>query len=260
MDTIVVERDAGVVTVTLNRPERKNAINEPMAAELVATFGAVSADPDDRVLVLTGAGGAFCSGADIAGDDVAPGTVPPHRLHRLRGMQQVALALHRLGKPSIAKVRGVAAGAGANFALGCDLVVASEDARFSQIFVQRGLTLDYGGSWLLPRLVGLRTAKELAFFGDMVGAADASDFGLVNRVLPDGELDGFVAAWAARLAAGPPLALSMTKRLLDQGVEMSMAEALDNEAHAQTLCFTTKDAREAITAFREKRDPEFHGR
>jgi 2-(1,2-epoxy-1,2-dihydrophenyl)acetyl-CoA isomerase len=260
VDTIVVEREAGVVTVTLNRPERKNALTEQMAGELVETFVAVSADPDDRVLVLTGAGGAFCSGADIGGDGVAPGTEPPHRPHRLRNMQRAALALHEVGKPTIAKVRGVAVGAGANFALGCDLVLAGEDARFSQIFVHRGLTIDYGGSWLLPRLVGLRTAKELAFFGDMVGAADALELGLVNRVVPDAELDELVTDWATRLAAGPPLALSMTKRLLDQGVEMSMAEAIDNESHAQTLCFTTKDAREAITAFREKRDPEFRGR
>jgi 2-(1,2-epoxy-1,2-dihydrophenyl)acetyl-CoA isomerase len=260
MDTIVVERGAGVVTVTLNRPERKNAISEQMAAELVETFGAVSTNPDDLVLVLTGTGGAFCSGADIGGDDVAPGTEPPHRLHRLRAMQGAALALHQIGKPTIAKVRGVAVGAGANFALGCDLVVAGEDARFSQIFVHRGLTIDYGGSWLLPRLVGLRKAKELAFFGDMIGAVEAQELGLVSRVLPDDALDGFVAEWAARLAAGPPLALSTTKRLLDQGVESSMAEAIDNESHAQTLCFTTKDAREAITAFREKRDPVFRGR
>ena len=262
MDTIEVGREAGVVTVPMNRPERKNAINRRMAAELTETFDAVSADPADLVLVLTGAGGAFCSGADLAGGNPnAPiDTEAPHGIHGMRAMHAVALALHRIPKPTIAKVRGVAVGAGANLALGCDLVVASDDARFSQIFVNRGLTVDFGGSWLLPRLVGLPRAKELAFFGEMVGGTEAHEIGLVNRALPDGELDAFVTDWATRLAAGPAIALSMTKRLLDQGIESSMAQALDNEAHAQTLCFTTQDTNEAITAFLEKRAPVFRGR
>ena len=121
----------------------------------------------------------------------------------MQWINQVPLALHRLPKPTIAKVRGVAAGAGANLALGCDLIVAGETARFAEIFARRGLGLDFGGSWLLPRLVGLHRAKELAFFGDVVSAADADRLGLVNRVVPDAELDEFVTAWAGRLAAGP---------------------------------------------------------
>ena len=134
----------------------------------------------------------------------------------MRHVGDVALALHRLPQPTIAKVRGVAVGAGCNLALGCDLVVAGETARFSEIFAKRGLSVDFGGSWVLPRRVGLHRAKELAFFADIIEANEAERIGLVNRVVPDGELDAFVDDWATRLAAGPPIALALTKRLLEQ--------------------------------------------
>ena len=158
-------------------------------------------------MVLTGAGGAFCSGADLSPE----GGDRPHPLAWMRHIADVALELHRLPKPTIAKVGGVAAGAGLNLALGCDLIVASDDARFSEIFTRRGLSIDGGGSWLLPRLVGLHKAKELAFFAEVIDAKEASELGLVNRVVAAAELDGTVDAWARRLADGPPLALSMTK-------------------------------------------------
>ena len=134
----------------------------------------------------------------------------------MRALADLALRLHRLPKPTIAKVGGVAAGAGMSMALGCDLVVASESARFSQIFAKRGLSVDFGASWLLPRLIGLHKAKELAFFADILSAAEAEAFGLVNRVVPDDELDAFVDDWARRLADGPTLALSMTKTHAEQ--------------------------------------------
>lgn len=255
METILVERDAGVVTVTLNRPEKRNAINAQMWLELRDAFREIEANRDDRVLVVTGAGNAFCSGADLTDPD-------PEQLAGLPFMRRVgsvALALHHVTKPTVAKVRGVAAGAGWNLALGCDLVVAAESARFSQIFVHRGLVVDFGGSWILPRLIGMQRAKELTFFGDFVSAADAYALGLVNRVLADDEVDGFVADWAARLAAGPPLALSMTKTLLNEGIESSLEQALEDEARCQALCFTTADTREAVDAFVEKRAPVFRG-
>lgn len=251
-----VTRSGGVVTVTLCRPERRNAIDTAMWRGLRQAFSEVARSEDDRVLVLTGAGGAFSSGADL-GDPEAGST---HQLVRMRMIGDVALALHRIAKPTIAKVRGVAAGAGANLALGCDLVVASEDARFSQIFPLRGLSVDFGGSWLLPRLVGLHRAKELAFFGEMVGAAEAERIGLVNRVLPDDALDAFVEDWARRLAAGPPLALASTKALLDDSFTMGMAEAVEREAAVQAVNLASEDGREAILAFLERRAARFSGR
>jgi 2-(1,2-epoxy-1,2-dihydrophenyl)acetyl-CoA isomerase len=170
------------------------------------------------------------------------------------------MALHRLAKPTIAKVNGVAAGAGANLALGCDLIVASETARFSEIFARRGLSVDFGGSWLLPRLIGLHKAKELAFFAEVIGAAEAERIGIVNRVVPAGELDAFVDDWATRLAASAPMALSMTKTMLNNSLMVSMDQALEDEARSQSVNFSTSDFREAVSAFLEKRDPKFEGR
>jgi 2-(1,2-epoxy-1,2-dihydrophenyl)acetyl-CoA isomerase len=257
METLLVERAPnGVVTLTLNRPQKKNAMNVTMFNELLALFREVDASASDRVLVITGAGDAFCSGADL-GDR---GHDTRHPLARLHWVADVALALHRIPKPAIAKVNGVAVGAGMNLALGCDLIVASENARFSEIFARRGLTIDFGGSWLLPRLVGMHRAKELAFFADVISAKEAAELGLVNRVVPASELDAFVADWADRLAAGPPLALSMTKRLLTNSLSMSLDEALEAEGMAQSVNAGTEDTPEAIRAFLEKREPRFKGR
>ena len=170
MEAVLVERAPnGVVTLTLNRPEKKNAMNAAMFNELLAVFREVNDATADRVLVITGAGDAFCSGADLG----ARGGDPRHPLQRLHWVADIALALHRIPKPVIAKVNGVAAGAGLNLALGCDLIVASEQARFSEIFARRGLTVDFGGSWILPRLVGMHRAKELAFFADIISAKEA---------------------------------------------------------------------------------------
>jgi 2-(1,2-epoxy-1,2-dihydrophenyl)acetyl-CoA isomerase len=147
-----------------------------------------------------------------------------------------------------------------NLALGCDLIVAGESARFSQIFSRRALSVDFGGTWLLPRLVGLHKAKELSLFGDILSAREAEAIGIVNRVVSDGELDDFVDGWAARLAAGPPLALQLTKRLLSNSLSLSLSEALAGEAAAQTVNFGTQDTKEGVVAFLEKRDPVFRGR
>jgi enoyl-CoA hydratase/carnithine racemase len=259
-ETILVKHEEGVTTVTLNRPERKNAANGQMWIELRGLFYDVSHSRDDRVLVLTGAGGAFCSGADISDPKGVSGNPDDPHLVRMEFLGEVMLALHEVPQPTIAKVRGIAAGAGLSLALGCDLVVAGEDARFSEIFARRGLSIDGGSSWLLPRLVGMHKAKELAFFADILSAREALEVGLVNRVLPDDELDAFVDEWARRLANGPPLALSMTKRLLHEGSKSTMADALANEARCQTVNFGTADTAEAIRAFSEKREPRFKGR
>lgn len=258
MQTLVIERAKGVVTITLNRPEKKNAINEVMWDELLETFRAIAVNTaEDRAVVITGAGGAFCSGADLSGGSAEreePGLV------HMRHVGDVCLALHALPQPVIAKVGGVAAGAGLNLALGCDLIVASDEARFSEIFARRGLVVDFGGSWVLPRLVGLHKAKELVLLADIIDAKEAQDVGIVNRVVPAAQLDAFVDDWAARLAAGPPLALSMSKRLLNQSSAVSLAQALEAEAQAQNVNFASRDTAEALAAFVEKRDPTFHGR
>ncbi len=258
METIEVTRHDGVVTIMLNRPNKKNAATNQLWGELLDAIRESSGRADDRVVVVTGAGGEFCSGADLW---QAPDEGPPrHGLARMRSIGDVALALYRLPQPTIAKVRGVAVGAGCNLAFGCDLVVASSNARFSEIFSRRGLSLDFGGSWVLPRRVGLHIAKEIAFFGDILSAAEAEAYGLVNRVVADDELDQFVDAWAARLVASPPIALAQTKRMLNNSSNATMEQALDDEGAAQALNFTTHDTPEAIAAFAEKREPNFEGR
>jgi len=257
METMLVDRAPnGVVTLTLNRPERKNAMNTAMFNELLTVFREVDVSSTDRVLVITGAGDAFCSGADLSDR----GSDPRHSLSRLHWVADIALALHRIPKPVIAKVNGVAVGAGMNLALACDLIVASDTARFSEIFARRGLSIDFGGSWLLPRLIGMHRAKELALFADIISAKEAAELGLVNRVLPSGELDAFVNDWANRLAAGPPIALALTKRLITNSFNVTMDEALEAEGMAQSVNTATEDTAEAIRAFLEKREPKFRGR
>jgi 2-(1,2-epoxy-1,2-dihydrophenyl)acetyl-CoA isomerase len=263
METLIVERANGVVTVTLNRPEKKNAINGPMWRELIEVFDEVGDTPSDRVLVLTGAGDGFCSGADLA-----PGDNPDLQnsgagigttFRQMRVVGRAALRLHQLPQPAIAAVNGVAAGAGLNLALGCDLIVASDRARFSEIFSKRGLNVDFGGSWLLPRLVGLHKAKELVFFADVIDATEAERVGIVNRVVPHDDLDKVTADLANRLAALPPIQLALSKRLLNQSFSVSMAEALEFEDTAQAMNFASKDTTEAILAFLQKREPKFTG-
>ncbi|MGH9107925.1 MAG: enoyl-CoA hydratase/isomerase family protein [Acidimicrobiales bacterium] len=260
METLIVERDGGVATVTMNRPHRKNAATATMLRELRACFEEVEQRPEDRVLVLTGAGGDFCSGADLGDpDSPAPaGGVPA--VVSMRRLGDVALALHRLTKPTIARVDGVAVGAGLSLALGCDLVVASDRARLSMIFSRRALALDAGASWLLPRLVGMARAKEVALFGDLLDAERALALGLVNRVVPAGQLAAFVDGWARSLANGPTLALSLTKTLLNNSWSSSLGEAVEDEARCQAVNFTSADTAEALAAFGQKREPRFIGR
>lgn len=247
------DRD-GVRTLTLNRPQRRNALDPQLWIALRDALRAVPDDDGVRVLVLTGAGGAFCSGADIS----VPEDVHPNR--KLRRLSDVALALHEIPIPTIAKVDGVAVGAGWNLALGCDLVVATGEARFSQIFSRRGLSVDLGGSWLLPKLVGLQQAKRLVLLAETIDADEAAALGLVTWVKPAEQIDAFVDELADRLAAGPPVALAHSKALLTAGADATLPEALANEARAQPGNFATSDAGEAYAAFAQKREPTFTGR
>jgi len=260
-DRLLVERADGIVTVTLNRPRRKNAVPSDMWDELAETFRSIAVRRDDRVVIVTGAEGDFCSGADLAGDgDEPPDHLDQHQLSAMRRVGAACVALAEMPKPTIAKVSGVAVGAGLNMALACDLVVADRTARFAEIFAKRGLSIDFGGSWLLPRRIGLHRAKELALFADLIDADEADRIGLVNRVVDNDRLDSFVADWAARLAAGPPIALAQTKRLLNESFESTLQRSLENEGSAQTVNFGTADTAEAVRAFVEKRTPDFTGR
>lgn len=252
-DSLLIEDRDGVRTLTLNRPHRKNAIDAELWHALAAALRAVDRDDSVRTVVLTGAGGAFCSGADIGTAE----TIHPRR--KLQRLTDVALALHNLSVPSIAKVTGVAVGAGWNLALGCDLVVATPESTFCQIFSKRGLSVDLGGSWLLPKLVGLQQAKRLVLLADTIDAAEAHRLGLVTWVHREETIHGFVDSLARQLAAGPPFALSQSKALLNDGATATFAEALGNEARAQPGNFATADSGEAYAAFAAKRDPEFSG-
>lgn len=257
MEELQIDRSDRVVTITLNRPEKKNAVIPPMWQALGDVFDELLLDSSVRAVVLTGAGGDFCSGADLW---APPGEAPPHPLTAMRQVSRAIQGLHDLPQPTIAKVPGVAAGAGCSMALACDLIVASDRARFSEIFAKRGLALDGGSSWLLPRLVGLHKAKELAFFADILSATEAEQMGLVNRVVPHEELDAFVDDWASRLAAGPPIAYSLTKRMLNNSIHVTLAQALEDEARSQSVTLASADTRDAFAAFVEKREPDFQGR
>ena len=244
----------GVRTLTLNRPRRKNAINRDLWIALAEALTAAGNDRGVRALVITGAGGAFCSGADISMPDDS------HPVHKLQRLTDVALALHELPVPTIAKVNGVAVGAGWNLALGCDLVAATPESTFSQIFTKRGLSVDMGGSWLLPKIVGLQQAKRLVLLAETIDAAEAHALNLVTWVVSPTEIDALVTDVADRLVAGPAIALAQSKALLNEGADRTLRDALGNEARAQVVNFATDDAREAYAAFAERREPSFTGR
>lgn len=250
-----MDRNGAVGTVTINRPRQRNAIDIASWGPLRDAVRELDADPGIRVVVITGAGDDFCSGADLAGH------VPDrHPLPRMRAINETALAVHDSATPTVAKVRGYAVGAGWNLALACDLVVAAEDARFSQIFARRGLSVDFGGSWLLPRLVGMQQAIRLTLLGEILSAPEAQRLGLVTWTVPGEEVDALVDDLAARLAVMPPVAVARTKELLHAGATSTFPEALASEARAQTVNFGTDDTAIAFAAFRDKRDPDFTGR
>ncbi len=261
MPYVELDRDeAGTVaTITFANPGKKNAIPSSAWPVAEAAFREVAADRTVRCLVVTGAGDDFSSGADVSGDGEGLAAPRPHQLHMMRAISGAIEALHTVSQPVVARVAGVCVGVGMNIALGCDLVVASDDARFSEIFARRGLSLDGGGSWVLPRLVGLQKAKELALLADIISAPEAEKLGLVTRVVPRAELDAAVADVVERLVAGPPLALTMTKRLLNQSAQVTLPQALEAEAQAQTVNFGTRDTAEALIAFIERRPPHFEG-
>jgi 2-(1,2-epoxy-1,2-dihydrophenyl)acetyl-CoA isomerase len=247
----------GVATLTIDRPEVRNAVPGGGWDALHDLFDDVARDDEVRVLVLTGAGDDFCSGADVGGDRAEH---QPHPLDSMRSVGRACQTLHTLPKPTIARVDGVAAGAGLNMALACDFVLASDRSRFSEIFARRGLNIDFGGSFILPRIVGMQRAKELVLLAEVIDASRAYEMGLVNRVVPRADLDAMVGEFVDKLRTGPPIALATSKKLLNQSFSSTLEEALEAEGIGQAYQFTTKDTAEAMTAFVEKRFPRFLGR
>jgi len=258
-ESLIWEVQEQVATITLNRPEKKNAMSWVMFNEIKEGFDAAAADPEVRCVVVTGAGGAFCSGADLSDPANLLANSGEFR-ERMRIIDSIVRSIIHCPKPTIAKVTGVAAGAGCNIALGCDLIVASTEASFAELFVKRGLVVDFGGTWALTRLLPLSKAKELALLGETISAAEAERLGLLNRLCDASEVDTVVKELAARLAALPPQSVSMIKENLNRGTERSLEDNLEAESRAQTHAFATEDMREAVMAFMEKREPRFTGR
>ncbi|MGW2718248.1 enoyl-CoA hydratase/isomerase family protein [Streptomyces sp. NPDC001492] len=253
--------DGQVSYLTLNRPEALNAITPEQRETVIGLLAEASADPDVRAVVLTGTGRGFCAGADLRGGSGGGERVAGDVARMLRlGAQRLIAAVLDCEKPVIAAVNGTAAGLGAHLALACDLVLAAESARFIEVFVRRGLVPDGGGAYLLPRLIGPQRAKELMFFGDALSATEAERLGLVNRVVPDAELDKTAREWAARLAAGPTRALALTKQLVNASLDTDRATAFAAEAAAQEINMTTEDAQEGVRSFVERRTAEYKGR
>jgi len=253
------ERD-GVATIMLNRPARLNALTFEVYRELTETFAALSNEDAVRVVVMTGAGRAFCSGGDVRDiiGDLQGDNDTPSMLRFTRLTCELIRHMRALSKPIIASLNGTTAGAGACIALASDLRVASVDARIAFLFVRVGLSgADMGAAYLLPRFVGLAKATEMLLTGDFISAEEAQRIGIYNRVVPAAELDAETRKLAEQLARGPAFALAMTKEMLNREMNLGLETALEWEAQAQAICLQHPDFREAYQSFIEKREPKF---
>ncbi len=257
--------DGGVATLTMNRPEARNALTRPMMAALAEALPRLAADATVRLVVLTGTGNAFCAGGDVKGfarnAAGAPATVTfDHKVTDLRARMEVSRWLHEMPKPTLAVIPGPAAGAGLSLALACDLRIAADDAKLTTAFSKVGLSGDFGGSYFLNQLVGAAKAREMYFTAEVLRGDEAQRIGLVNRAVPSAELAAAARAWAMELAALPTIAVGYMKRNLNTGLRGSLSDVLDAEAIHMVRTFDTDDHKGAAAAFVEKRAPRFNGR
>ncbi|MCP5373001.1 MAG: enoyl-CoA hydratase [Hyphomicrobiales bacterium] len=251
----------GVAVLTMNRPERRNALSPEMVAGLLEALPRLAADPGVGAVILTGAGPAFCAGGDVKA--MAARTLDQtleERTTALREKMEVSRWLHEMGKPTIAMVRGAAAGAGLSMALACDMRFAAEGTKMTTAFVNVGFSGDFGGSYFLTHLVGTAKARELYYSGDVILADEALRLGMVNRVYPEDRLEAETRAFAARLAAGPRIAIGYMKRNMNAAEQGTLAACFDGEALHHSRTGMTEDHREATRAFVEKRKPVFRSR
>jgi 2-(1,2-epoxy-1,2-dihydrophenyl)acetyl-CoA isomerase len=261
MPHILSSTENNVAWITLNRPEKLNTFSGTMRQDLLAAIEQACNDPAVRVIVLTGAGKAFCAGGDVSelvsGTSRAmDGATGPER----PAMAKIVSALHEVDKPVIAAVNGVAAGGGANLALSCDIRIASDKARFGEVFTRRGLYPDWGGAYFLPRIVGYANACELVFSGDVIDAAEAYRIGMVNRLVGSDQLAEFTREFAERIAHNGPLAIALAKQGMRRFADWDLQQALDFEAQALEATLASEDVKEGFNAFLEKREPVFQGR
>jgi 2-(1,2-epoxy-1,2-dihydrophenyl)acetyl-CoA isomerase len=261
-DEIILEREAGVAILTLNKPETLNAMTADMWARLPALVGEVRTDDSVKVLIVTGAGKGFCAGSDvgrlasrIAGEKAAEG---PKDITAPLGSEVLCLAT--LQKPTIAALNGVVAGAGVSIALACDMRIASEQARFVLAWVKMGLVPDGGATYLLTRLVGPSKALEFALTGSTIDAQTAERLGMINKVVPHAELMAAAKELAATIAHGPPIAIQLMKKGIYRALTHDLESQLDYESYIQSICRGTEDHKEGVKAFMEKRKPEFKGK
>ena len=257
--------DNGIATLTMNRPESRNAMSRAMVEAMHGALTRLATDPSVRLIVLTGTGRAFCSGGDVKGfAQAAAGNTPAmgfdQRVSDLRLRSEVSRMLHEMPKPTLAVIPGPAAGAGLSLALACDLRIAADDAKLTTAFARVGLSGDFGGSYFLSHLVGASRARELYFTGRVVLADEALQMGLLDRVAPPDQLAATALQWAQELASLPTVALGYMKRNLNLGMRASLSDVLDAEAMHMVRTFDTEDHKGAAAAFVDKRQPRFNGR
>ncbi len=263
---LLLERRDGVLYVTMNRPAKLNALSEEMMTGLVAELTSAKEDPEVGAIVLTGAGRGFCSGGDVSAiragfqGKYGPSQSFDQAVAFLRHLEESSLLLHEMPKVTIAAVNGVAAGAGLSLALACDIRIGCEDTRIGTAFARVGLSGDFGGTWLLTRVIGPSKARELYFSAETIGAQEALRLGLLNRLVASASLADEVHSYAAKIAAGPRVAYAYMKTNLNLALTCDLRANLDREAITMRLCGRTEDHREAINAFLEKREPKFRGR
>ena len=259
---ILYSKEEGIATITLNRPDRLNAFSSEMLNSLYAAMEDAAGDDAVRVLVFTGTGRAFCSGADVKA--MVEGHTPLYRGPEDSGTEAGDFPLypriHRIEKPTIAAINGVAVGGGFDFALSCDIRIASDQARFSEVFIRRGLIPVGGGTYFLPRLIGIDKACQLIWTGDMIDAQEAERIGLVTKVVPHDELEVATRELAEKLAKGPPLAIRQAKRAIYEGLKMDLPWTLNHVATVSQVLRVSEDHKEGARAFVEKRQPVFKGR